>query len=543
MSNPSIPANPRKEAEVLKTAAERAPRLVAVIDVGATAIRMEIAEIGATQEIRTLETVRQAVDLGKDTFTKGRIRQENVKKSVDILKGFRRIMEEYGISKPEQIQAVATSSVREAENRDNFLNRIYVATQINIRAIDEAEESRLTYMAAQSILESDPALKDSDVLVVDAGGGSTELLLVQKSFVTFADSYRVGSLRMRENLETQRAPPERVRTILGQHIQRLIEQVKRNLPPAKPTILVAMSGDSRFAASQLCPDWMDLPAARPDLKSFASFVDKILPMTVERLVGKYHLTYQEAETVGPALLIYVHVARAFKIDQLIIPKASLRDGILREMALLGYWSPSFVQQVIQSAVVLSQKYHVDEKHARHVADLSLKLFDELKPEHQLDQRHRLLLEVAALLHEVGGYVSSRSHHKHSMYLILNSDLFGLTRADMTLIALTARYHRRAMPSLTHPEFAALDRDAKIVVSKMAAILRVADALERNHTQKVRDVSFARESDRFVVKVRDVEDLTLERLAIKEKGNLFEEIYGLPVNLQEFRAEPEQETYA
>ena len=139
---------------------------------------------------------------------------------MEILKGFRRVMEEYGITQPEQIRAVATSSVREAENRDTFLDRIYIATRINVRAIDEAEESRLTYMAAQSVVESEPDLKDGNVLVVDVGGGSTELLLVQEGQVTFSDSYRLGSLRMREMLETQRAPTERVRTILGQHIQR-----------------------------------------------------------------------------------------------------------------------------------------------------------------------------------------------------------------------------------------------------------------------------------------------------------------------------------
>ncbi len=519
------------------------PRLVAVIDIGATAVRMEIAEINETQGIRTLETVRRPLDLGKDTFTKGRIRQENIKKCVEILRGFRRILDEYGINRPDQIQAVATSSVREAENRDTFLNRVYVSTQINVRAIDEAEENRLTYMAAQNLLENDPALKDADVLVADAGGGSTELLLVQNGYVTFSDSYRLGSLRMRENLETQRIPPERARSILGQHIQRLIAQLKRNLPPAKPGVLVAMSGDSRFAAAQLCADWATAPTARLDLKTFTAFVDKLLPLTVEKLVSKYQLTYSEAETVGPALLIYTHLARSFKIDQLLIPKASLRDGLLREMALLGYWSPTFAQQVIQSALVLGQKYHVDEKHARHVADVSLALFDEMKAEHQLDQRHRLLLETAALIHEAGGYVSSRSHHKHSMYLILNSDLFGLTRADMTLIALTARYHRRAMPNLTHPEFSALDRDGRIVVSKMAAILRVADALDRNHTQQTRHLLFTREPDRLLITVKDVEDLTMERLAVKEKGNLFEEIYGLPVVLQEFRAEADQVPHA
>ena len=309
---------------------------------------MEIAEIGENGELRTLEPLRQGCHLGKDTFTKGRIQQSTIQECVEILQGFRRVMEEYGVTQPEQIRAVATSSVREAENRDTFLDRIYIATRINVRAIDEAEESRLTYMAAQDVVESEPGLKDGNVLVVDVGGGSTELLLVQKGQVTFSNSYRLGSLRMREMLETQRAPTERVRTILGQHIQRMVEQISRNVPASDLTAMVAMSGDSRFVAAQLSPDWATARAARIDYKTFTGFVDKVLPLSAERIASKYHLSYQEAETVGPALLVYVHLARAFKTDSIIIPKSSLRDGLLKEMTLAGFWTGSFARQVIHA---------------------------------------------------------------------------------------------------------------------------------------------------------------------------------------------------
>lgn len=521
---------------------DRKARLAAVIDIGASAIRMEIAEIGEKGELRTLEQLRQGCHLGKDTFTKNRIQQSTIQECVEILQGFKRVMEEYGITQPEQIRAVATSSVREAENRDTFLDRIYIGTRINVRAIDEAEESRLTYMAAQGVVEGDPGLKDGNVLVVDVGGGSTELLLVQKGQVTFSDSYRLGSLRMREMLETQRAPSERVRTILGQHIQRMVEQIVRNVPVSDLTAMVAMSGDSRFVAAHLYPEWATAPAARIEYKAFTGFVDKVLPLTAERIASKYHLSFQEAETVGPALLVYVHIARAFKTDCIIIPKSSLRDGLLKEMTLSGFWTGSFARQVIHAAMTLGEKYRFDKKHSRHVADLCLKLFRELQPVHQLDKRHELLLEVAALLHEVGGFISSRSHHKHSMYLILNSDLFGLTRNDMTLIALVARYHRRAMPSATHPEYTSLDRDSRIVVSKLAAILRVADALDRNHMQQIEDITFAREPGQFVITIRNVEDLTIERMAMKEKGAMFEEIYGVPVILREERAQTGEPTH-
>ncbi|MBU1693614.1 MAG: exopolyphosphatase [Verrucomicrobia bacterium] len=514
-------------------------RMAAVVDIGATAIHMEIAEIDDQGGVRKLDSLSQGVQLGKDTFTRGRIQQTTIQECVDILKGFRRVMEEYGITQPEQIRAVATSSVREAQNRDTFLDRIYITTRINVRAIDEAEENRLTFMAAQTVLADEPELKTGSLLVADVGGGSTELILLQEGHIAFSDSYRLGSLRMRETLETHRAPTERVRTILGQHIQRLVEQVVRNLPVSTVPVLVAMSGDAHFAAAQLCPDWSERKTARLDYKTLAGFTDKLLPMTVAKIVGKYQLTYQEAETVGPALLVYQHLARAFKAEHILVPKASFRDGLLKEMTLHGYWTGSFAEQVRHSAIALADKYNVDAAHAAHVADLSVRLFRELQPEHQLDHRYELLLEVAARLHEMGGFISSRSHHKHSLYVILHSDLFGLTREEQTIVALVARYHRRALPAATHPEYMALNRDDRITVSKMAALIRVADALERNHLQQVRDLDFSREPGQFVITVHNVEDLTLERLALKEKGALFEEVYGMPVVLKEERfADPE-----
>ena len=515
--------------------ADRKVRVVAVIDIGATAIRLVIAEIDEQGRIHTLETLSRAVHLGKDTFNKGRIQQSTIQECVEILKGFRQVMQEYGVTEPNQIRAVATSSVREAQNRDNFIDRVYIATNIPVRAIDEAEENRLTYMAVQSVMESRPELSRSDVLVVEVGGGSTELLLIQGGHVTYSNSYRLGSLRMRETLESYRAPSERTRTILGQHIERTIDQLKRDVPPTQGGILVAMAGDARFVASQISKDWNEVEVAEIDYKTFSAFAEKIIPITVEKLVQKYKMAYQEAETVGPAVLAYIHLARQFKVEKILVPKTSLRDGLLREAALQRKWTDAFAEEVVHSAVTLGHKYQFDEKHAQHVADTCMQIFKALQPDHPMDQRHELLLKAAALLHEIGGFISNRSHHKHSMYLILNSDLFGLTREDMTLIAQIARYHRRALPSATHEEYALLDRDSRITVSKLAAILRVADGLDRNHLQQVRSLSFSRDKDEFVITVSDVEDLTIERLAVKEKGVLFEEVYGMSIHLKESRS--------
>jgi exopolyphosphatase/guanosine-5'-triphosphate,3'-diphosphate pyrophosphatase len=209
----------------------------------------------------------------------------------------------------------------------------------------------------------------------------------------------------------------------------------------------------------------------------------------------------------------------------------MRRGLLMKMAGISVTTARYAEQLAHSAATLGRKYHFDEKHSTHVADLSLMLFRALRADHGLGPQAEILLRTAGLLHDIGAFVSNNSHHKHSMYLILNSELFGLTRRDNTMVALIARYHRRSVPRLTHPEYAALDRDSRLVVAKLAAILRVADAMDRSHLQHIRDITCSREERRFVLTVPDVEDVTLERLAVKEKGTLFESIFGLQVILR------------
>lgn len=525
------------ETNPLSTPAAPGGKLVAVIDIGATAIRMEIAELKPDGEVRSVDALNQAVNLGKDTFNHGRISQATIEESVRILKGYRRVMEEYGIHDHTHIRAVATSSVREAANRDTFLDRVYMATRINVEAIEEAEETRLTYLAVQHLLKQDPSLQKGDVLVVEIGGGDSELLLIQDGYVNFANTYRLGALRMREQLGGRTESPQRLLATFTRHIQLSVDQIQRGLPVIKSPTLIAMSGDARFAAGQLGADKQGKGLTRVDVKQFSALARKLATATIDHLVMSYRMPYQSAETLGPALLAYAQMAKAFQVERVLVPNANLRQGLLQEVAGGGALTKEFEEQVLHSAVTLGTKYSFDIRHARQVADLCVQMFRELREEHLLKPRFELLLHVAALLHEIGLFVSARSHHKHSMYLIQNSEVFGLSRHDVFLIALVARYHRRAAPQPYHDGFATLDRDDRLAVSKMAAILRVADALDRNHMQQVRDLAFSRENGQFVITVKDVEDLTLERLALKEKGNMFEEIYGMKVV---FRAAPTSE---
>jgi exopolyphosphatase/guanosine-5'-triphosphate,3'-diphosphate pyrophosphatase len=509
---------------------------VAVIDVGATSIRMAIAEIDDVGNSRILETLSQAVNLGRDTFTKSAIDRATIEECVRVLRSYARALKEYGITRPDQIRIVATSAVREANNRLAFVDRVYIATDMQIEPLDEAEVNRITYLGMQKYLRGEPTLANATTIIVEVGGGSTELLMVKNNDVVYSHTYRLGSLRLRKQLESYRTPALKVRNIMESQIARTVEQIVDALPPDTQAIeMVAIGGDVRFAASELLPDWSPQSLARLSVAGLERFTDGILQLSDDDIVQQYHLSFPAAETVGAALLSYVKIARALKLKNILVTNVTLRDGLLREMAGQAALSDEFSAQIERSAIDLGNKFGFDEAHARHVAHLCRLLFRLLKDEHELDPRYETVLAIAALLHEIGTFISIRSYHKHSMYLIKNSELFGLSKQDVLLVSLVARYQRRASPQPEHEGYNTLNREHRIAVAKMAALLRLAIALDDARSQRIHEMVCEVEEGRLVISIPHVDDLSLEQLSMRQNSSLFEEVFGLKVLLRKVKA--------
>ena len=518
------------EMEVSATAAAkpRPPKLVAVIDIGATSIRMAIAEIGEGGHFHTLESLAQAVSLGKDTFSTGAIDPATTEECVRVLKSYRQKLTEYGITRPDQIHVVATSAVREALNRQSFLQRIYVATEFNVEPFDEAAVNRVTYLGVLPLLASEPRLAEAQTLIVEVGGGSTEVLLIDHGDVAFAHTFRLGSLRLRKTLEAFHAPVGKVRAIMESQIARIVDQVRKHVPADHSLIMIALGGDIRFATAELLPSWDGHSLATVPVAELRKLTEKTVSQSVDEILHKFHLAVPDAEALGPALLTYVRLARALSLEEILVSPLNLRDGLIKEMASRDEWTENFTHQIIRSALDFGRRFGFDEPHGRHVAELSRMLFRALQPEHQLGFRYEVILYVAALLHDVGYAVSARSHHKHTMYLIANGDLFGLSQKDVLLAALTARYHRRSSPKPIHEGYATLDWEGRTTVAKMAAMLRLADALDRANSQRVKNIQCTREDNRWVISVPGADDLSIEQLAVHQKSALFKEVFGMPV---------------
>lgn len=504
--------------------------LAAVIEIGSSSLRMMIAQVGDNDEITVVDNLTQAISLGQDVFSMGRIRRSTIEDCVKGIKQFRQILKEYQLDFNHDVRTIATSAVREASNSQLFVDRIYMATHLNVEVIDEAGTNRFTYHVIEPYIAKKPFTKHSEIVAVEVGGGSTDVLVIKDLHVIFSNEYRLGSLRLQQRLPDPTSINEQGMELLDNDIKRTVLQIKEELHKLKKPSLLLLGGDIRLAASRICKKWHDDKVVKMSVKALTQFCNEAASMSLEKRVNAYSISFPDAETLVPSLLTYVRLAEEFELQHVYTIDATAREGILKEVVFREACSETYMEQVYYSALEIAAKYSSDTKHCQHVCDVSEYLFDVMKPEHGLPNGYKMLLTVAALLHDIGLFVSPRSHHKHSRYLILNSDIFGLGAHDQLLAALIARYHRKSHPGMQHSYYKQLPRQDRSIVSKLSAILRIADAMDRGHNAVITDYDMTLDARELLIRVRDMPDISIHVAALSEKGKLFEEVYGLDVRM-------------
>ncbi len=504
---------------------------VAVIDIGTSAIRMVIAELGPKDEIRYLENLHKPVRFGKEVFTTGRLGNAAIRDAIGILKNFKSVIESYGIKK---IQAIATSAVREAADRDNFIDQVFVRTGIDIEVVEGPEENRLELLAVEHALEGKIDLQQKNCLIVEVGSGSTEMIILNQGNVEITRTLSLGAIRLPEQVVAGKTDAAVMQRVLKRSIHEVVLYAAREYNFEQVDTFVAIGGDMRFVSQQL-QDKITERYVVLEKKAFQGFVHQIGKMSPEDIAGQYGLAYNEAETLYPSLLVYANFLSETKVENIIVPMISIRDGLLIELSqmLSGFKRTDVAKQVLNSARHLAARYQYDKPHAACVASLAVKLFDLLSQDHGMGTRERMLLEVSAVLHDIGVFISPAAHHKHSSYLVDAAEIFGLRKSDKDIVANVVRYHRRSVPRPTHVPYMSLPKGDRAVVSKLAAILRVADALDRSHQQKVRQFTLERAEDAYTLWVPDdLGDISLERSGVIEKSGLFAEVFGAPIALKQ-----------
>ena len=511
--------------------AQTQSNLVAAIDIGASAIRMDIAEVHPDGTLHVLDSLKRGVQLGRDTFTEGHIAEESIRAACEALRHFKQVLDTYGVVR---YRAVATSAVRESDNSDTFLDRVLMSTGLDVEIIDGQEENRLTYTAVAEWLKGRPEFSTGKSLVVEVGGGSADVNLLTGTELMQSGTFALGSIRIQESVGSRGGTRDQQARLLKRQITSVMANVKRAIDLKEAANFIAIGGDVRFAARVLKGPEVKGDASLIPRETFIDFADSIAKQTIDGLVKKYSISYMDAETLIPALLTYMQLLKETQAKGIVVSDASIRAGILQDLLPADQVKriKQLTSQILSAARTLGRRYQYDEGHAERVRELGELLFDELRAEHRLTENQRLYLQVAAILHDIGLFVNSRGHHKHSHYLIANSGLFGLRQRELEIIANIARYHRRALPQRTHTSYVSLDREERMLVSKLAAILRVANALDKEHLPKVTDLKVTREGDQLILQAQNVSDLSMERMALAGRSELFSEVFGKKIVLRE-----------
>jgi exopolyphosphatase/guanosine-5'-triphosphate,3'-diphosphate pyrophosphatase len=516
---------PKTRTTALPVGAASPP--LTALHIGAGSVSVMICERDGGGGLNVIDFLEQPAPLARDIFREGMVGQQTTERIVAIIRDFQKSIAELGLDPHAITRAVATNILSEAVNHENVMNRIRIACGLDVSIIDDGEMTRLIYLKTRRRLLHLPAMRKGVTLVLHVGPGNTRALLFKEGLITRYTSYRMGAHRTREAVESSNAEGHALLRLIREHAYGNLAQLRHDYSDVTIDGLVVIGYEIQSIAEQLAGSH-----SACTVKTLRDFTAKAAILSDVEIVRKFRLDYQTAEALLPALEINLAVAETLGLKNVHIPVSEYEQGLLHDLLVSRELTGAFADEVIRSARILAARYQSDPGHGAHVGNLCARLFEELADLHQLDSHDALLLQVSAILHEVGTYISPRAHHKHSEYIILNSEIFGLDRLDIFVVALVSRYHRHSGPKTDHEAYRALGTDDRIRVNKLAAILRVADALERTHAQRVRKLTIRREPGKLILRLPGLADAAVERIAMESKADLFQHVFGLAVVIDE-----------
>lgn len=504
----------------------RFPVRVASMDVGSNAIRFAAAEFRTRAEYEVLREDREAVRLGHDVFLSGRLTEEAQSAGVAALARFRAHVESLGI---EHCRAVATSAVREASNGADFVRRVRDEAGVALEVITGSEEARLVHVAVNSRVP----LRGGQWVLVDLGGGSVEVSVADEQGIQLSESQTMGAVRLLEELSAAGTEPGRFRALLEDYTRTL--RFPNVLGQRRVAGLVATGGNAEALARLGGGEVGATGKVRTlSVATLRTLIETLSRLSFRQRVEELGLREDRADVILPAALVYERVATLAGVESILVPQVGVKEGLLLDLAddhasHRGH-ADRLDEQAYRGALVAGRRFGFDEAHGTHVARLAAELFDQLLPLHGMGRDDRRTLRVAALLHDVGVHVSTKRHHRHSQYLIANTELPGFAPDEIQVVAAVARYHRKGEPAPHHPEFAALAEPEQARVTRLAALLRLAAALDREHRQRVREVR-ARLSGRTVaLELQGSGDLLLDRWALERNRGMFERVFDVTLEV-------------
>jgi exopolyphosphatase/guanosine-5'-triphosphate,3'-diphosphate pyrophosphatase len=509
------------------------PVHIAAIDAGSNAVRLSVVRAFSALDIEPLHNERYPLRLGESVFVRNRFSEDVFKKAAKAFHHFRDVMDEFGVT---HYRAVATSASREAVNRKAFLKRIRQRSGIQLEVISAAEESRLGREAVFAALGPDCQAR----CIADLGGGSLEISILQYHRVLQTAQLPLGTVRLMTtlNLHGQIRPAEAEQ--VRKYVRALLESKLASCPNLADGLTVALGGNAETLAN-VAPGPRHHGLTTLELSLLRERLPEMLRMDVRDRMKSYGVRRDRADVMGIAGIIFVMLGRYLNVRWLAIPAVGIREGLIHEIATAAFSRKephrytAAARQILMGARSFSRRLERDQRHAEHVRELSLQLFDQLQPLHHLPAEARVILETGALLHDIGHTISHKGHHKHGEYLTMNGDIPGLEGRERALAAAVVRYHnRKADPADHHISYAALNTGDRRLARRLASLVRIAEGLDHSHRQRIGSIKAAFQRGAVGLQLRARGDASEDIVDANRSAELFEKefhtkLYFRPLN--------------
>ncbi|MBE2254368.1 MAG: Ppx/GppA family phosphatase [Myxococcus sp.] len=483
--------------------------VLAAIDVGTNAVRLEIAMAFADGTLETLHTERDPVRPGEGLFKTGVISKEVAGRLVSTLRRYAVVCKRHGA----RVRAVATSALREAKNRDEIVRRVKREAGVTLDVVSGREEARLICLG---VLAGKP--EGQRALCIDIGGGSTEVISALGEQPKELWSVDIGAVRLTELFEVKGEVPRRQLTLMRSFVRELMEESIPHGVGGLPRTALGSSGTIGAVVTHARSEGV----GHATLLEVSRTVEALADMDLAKRRKRFDPRRADIVTAGAVIL--ESVMKHLKVQSVTAVDRGLREGVLVDLVRRKKQQAGEVS-FADAAIAVGRRFGFGEAHGRQVAKLALTLFDALGPVHKLPAAARPWLEAAALLHDIGHAVNYQRHHKHAFYLISNVDLPGLSDRERLMVATIARFHRRTAPELTHELMAPFTPTERRVVRRCATLLRVADSLDRSHHQPVQQLQLASRGRTVWLKVKSRQSIDLELWDVEHEVGLFREVFG------------------
>lgn len=512
------------------------PPVIAAIDVGTNSFHMVIASVDSKGMLNIITRDKEMVRLGESGFDMKYLTEEAVQRGVEAMNTFAKI----AASEKAMIRAVATSAVREALNRNLFLDKVKETSGVDIEVVSGAEEGRLIYIGSLHALPIYP----KKALVIDIGGGSTETIIGYKGDIQFVHSEKLGAIRVTSRFfDNGISNKESIRKC-REYIKGYWSPVLKAVETEGFEIVVGTSGTiTTLASMALAAKNEPIPDVLNGLIIDAGDILDVIENIIQAGTPKQRallpgMDPKRADIIIGGAMILEYAILRLNIKKFLISPYAMREGIvfdtMQKMKEINEYK-HLTHLRFETINNLCQRYSVEPLHSQHVKNTSLKIFDALAEFHKLGNLERELLEAAALLHDCGYHISHDQHHKHSYYLITHSDMPGFTNDEAEIIGNIARYHRKSHPKKKHIEFSSLHLIKQTQVRILSGILRLAEGIDRRRQQYVSDVKFDIQGNNISLELtaRDLNNLPdIEIWGVNRRKGLLEEALGININVKE-----------